>query len=213
MSGLGSDFDIELVLTGPDLDSRRFHTFVSARQCDEAKKMKQDQAHGVIFDFDGVLVNSAEIAFQILAEIAERKGIPPLSREFLRNSKSEVIAKSLRLNPLEIFFYFSTNSQSLIVEQLRANKALAFFDEIRGSVHIFGKTKALRRLVRQSRLDPRKSFYIGDESRDVEAAKSVNLNSIAVTWGYHSKELLLSCEPNFCADSLAELHQILSQIH
>jgi len=54
-------------------------------------------------------------------------------------------------------------------------------------------------------------YYIGDEVRDIEAVLNKdNLYSIAATWGYNSKLLLQSHNPNFIVDKPLDLIDIFN---
>ena len=54
-------------------------------------------------------------------------------------------------------------------------------------------------------------IYVGDETRDIKAAKANNMKTIAVTWGFHSKELLESYTPDYIVDSPTQVIDILQQ--
>ena len=54
-------------------------------------------------------------------------------------------------------------------------------------------------------------FYIGDTTGDIREAKKAKVESVAVSWGYHSRKKLLRVKPDFIADSPAELLNILSR--
>jgi phosphoglycolate phosphatase len=52
-------------------------------------------------------------------------------------------------------------------------------------------------------------IYIGDETRDIEAAEKVSIPSIAVTWGAHSEELLSTYNPTHIISSVSELQNLI----
>ncbi|MBQ8533278.1 MAG: HAD family hydrolase [Clostridia bacterium] len=54
-----------------------------------------------------------------------------------------------------------------------------------------------------------KTAMVGDSDVDYHTAKNAALTAIAVTWGYRSKEYLAALSPDFMADSVNELHDIL----
>ena len=56
------------------------------------------------------------------------------------------------------------------------------------------------------------AFYIGDETRDIEAAKASNINSIAVTWDFNSEIVLLEHEPHFIARKPEDILAIFKKI-
>lgn len=104
----------------------------------------------------------------------------------------------------------SSNSTSNILEFLRAQGMDRYFVRVYGNVGLFGKARVLRRVIRGNRLNPARVVYIGDENRDIEAAKHVGIRNIAVTWGFNTATLLKTHEPDAMADTPAELAKILA---
>lgn len=80
-----------------------------------------------------------------------------------------------------------------------------FFDFIYAGNNIFGKEGHLKKILRKSGLQPEQLSYIGDETRDIEAAHRVQLKSIAVTWGYNSSKLLQESKPSILVDVPSQL--------
>lgn len=74
---------------------------------------------------------------------------------------------------------------------------------------IFGKTKNLKFV--KDKLGAKNIFYVGDEVRDVKAANEANIQSIAVTWGFHLKKLLESSSPKAIVDNPSDLIAIVSK--
>ncbi|MGH7194718.1 MAG: HAD-IA family hydrolase, partial [Candidatus Saccharimonadales bacterium] len=85
-------------------------------------------------------------------------------------------------------FILSTNTTRNINKFLRRHKLDGYFDEVYGGVGMFGKTPALRRLLREQHIDTGKAVYVGDEVRDVMAAQALGVRAIAVTWGFARSE-------------------------
>jgi phosphoglycolate phosphatase len=69
------------------------------------------------------------------------------------------------------------------------------------SSKLFGKAAPLKRLVRLNHLEPDQVWMVGDEIRDVVAADKAGIKSLAVTWGFHPKEMLESAHPEAYADT------------
>ena len=84
------------------------------------------------------------------------------------------------------------------------------FQFIHSEANYFGKTRLLKKIINQYKLDKSRVFYIGDETRDIEAAKQSGLHSIAVTWGFNSEKILSQHEPDFIARKPEDLLTILS---
>lgn len=80
-----------------------------------------------------------------------------------------------------------------------------FFKFIRIESKYFSKKTVLKKTLRSFKIDPAQTFYICDETRDVEAAHKNHVKSIAVTWGYNSEKTLKQCEPTHVARKPAEL--------
>lgn len=90
----------------------------------------------------------------------------------------------------------SSNKEDNIRRCLRANGVEEAFDFVVGYPRLFGKAKALRRILREERIDPETVLYVGDEVRDVEAAKKAGVAVVAVTWGFHTEALLRTSGPD-----------------
>ena len=104
----------------------------------------------------------------------------------------------------------SSNREDNIRRCLRANGAEDHFAFVVGYPRLFGKSKALKRILRAERVDRDDVLYIGDELRDVEAAKKVGAKIAAVTWGFHTADLLRTGEPDFVVGAPAELIGLVS---
>jgi phosphoglycolate phosphatase len=90
----------------------------------------------------------------------------------------------------------SSNKEDNIRRCLRANGAEEYFAFVVGYPRLFGKGKALRRIVRAERVRQAEVLYVGDEVRDIEAARKAGVTSAAVTWGFHAEPLLRGSGPD-----------------
>lgn len=61
---------------------------------------------------------------------------------------------------------------------------------------LFGKVRKFRRVVRDSKVPAGGILAIGDESRDIDAAREVGVAAGAVLWGYANPDLLVAMEPD-----------------
>lgn len=105
-------------------------------------------------------------------------------------------------------FVMSSNSLVNVQRFLEVHKIENSFQEIHGGVGIFSKAKMLRRIVKERGLNPSTTYYVGDEVRDVEAAKKAGLKSVAVTWGFNGEKILKAHEPHFLVHTPEELRKI-----
>lgn len=103
----------------------------------------------------------------------------------------------------------SNNSRSNIVSTLEANGIADLFKFIYSGSFIFGKHRVLESVCKKYLLEPEDVVYIGDEDRDISAARKAGVRSIAVSWGYNSRERLLKKRPDIVVDSPEELESAL----
>lgn len=93
----------------------------------------------------------------------------------------------------------SSNNVANIRRCLDANE-LDHFTHIYSARGLFAKHRMLKRILRQHRIKPSNAVYIGDELRDIEAARRAGMPAVAVSWGYDSPGLLQSGKPDYLAD-------------
>ena len=196
----------------------------------------------LIFDFDGTLADSFELAMDIVYELT---GIPRQSPEQIAHLKRLPVLKAarelhipLRMAPrfmikgrqlmqarmAEVHAFpgipetlrtlhehgyhllvISSNSEQNVRIFLRANKLESYFDGVYGNASIFNKALTLRRVLRRNRLDAKECFYIGDEVRDIVAARKAGLTPMAVTWGYQATDTLAEQQPHALIDHPTDL--------
>lgn len=89
----------------------------------------------------------------------------------------------------------TSNSEQNVRAFLRANQLESYFDGVYGGVGLLSKASAIKKVLRQNKLQPEACFYIGDEVRDIAAAKKVHLRPISVAWGYQAAEALAAHSP------------------
>ncbi len=70
---------------------------------------------------------------------------------------------------------------------------------------LFGKAKKLRQAMRACGVAPDRTIAIGDETRDVEAARAVGIASGAVLWGYAAPAALVAAGPTLVFAEVGEV--------
>lgn len=90
----------------------------------------------------------------------------------------------------------SSNREENIRRCLAANGVEGHFAFVVGYPRLFGKGKALRRILRAERANREDVLYVGDEVRDVEAGRKAGVAVAAVTWGFHAEPLLRESHPD-----------------
>jgi phosphoglycolate phosphatase len=79
------------------------------------------------------------------------------------------------------------------------------------SCSVFGKGRAIRSIMRANYAEPAETIYVGDEVRDIQAARRSKISSIAVTWGFNSAELLLAQQPDYLVHYPQEIVKLLQE--
>ncbi len=105
----------------------------------------------------------------------------------------------------------SSNSVGNIRAFLEKTEMLECFSFIEAGVSLFGKSTRIANVLRKNSLSPSEVIYVGDETRDIEAARKTNVSSLAVCWGANDREALKSEAPEFCIDDPAELLRCAQQ--
>ena len=207
----------------------------------------------IIFDFDGVIVDSLESIIEISRKLIDRydhqKKIPKEKAiALVRNKKLQEIFKKLGISSIKIFFglrkirselnkeieylkpikgikrvlneikkdgsklgILTSNSKKNVNRFLRKND-LELFNFIYSEASFFNKHKVIDHLLDKQKLKREEVVFIGDETRDVEAAKKEKIKIIAVSWGYNSKKLLAKEKPDFLVDKPSEIIKVLANL-
>jgi phosphoglycolate phosphatase len=97
----------------------------------------------------------------------------------------------------------SSNSEDTIRHVLAGRASLV--DHYGCGASLFGKAKKLRKALAATGTTPGRAVAIGDEVRDVEAARAAGIDSGAVLWGYATRQVLAQAEPTFAVDSFSGL--------
>lgn len=104
----------------------------------------------------------------------------------------------------------TSNSLVNVRRFLSVHQWTPYFQSIDSSIRLLGKHRTLRRICDRDRLQTSTVAYVGDETRDIEAANRIGLTSIAVTWGFNDADILNSSRPTFLIEQPSTLLQALS---
>lgn len=115
----------------------------------------------------------------------------------------ELIASGYRL------YVLSTNTSQAINEVLGRYDLAGAVTVLRRSA-LFGKHYAIRHLITKQKYASSDVWMVGDEVRDIEAAKRARVNAAAVTWGLQTAVLLKAAGADAIADTPQDLLAVLS---
>jgi phosphoglycolate phosphatase len=105
----------------------------------------------------------------------------------------------------------SSNSKDIIIDTLKKDNIENLFEFVYSESSLFGKHLVLKKMCKKHNINPLDVIYVGDEDRDIIAAKKAGIKNIAVTWGFNSKEKLSRENPDYLVDSPMQILEVLPQ--
>lgn len=137
---------------------------------------------------------------QLYDEVSEN-GLPP---RIYKDAKA--ILTSLKLADKELFVLSSHPTQNL-AKEAKQYGVLSLITKLYGDSK--DKAQDLGSLLAAYDYNPHEAVYVGDMVFDIRAAKEVNVTAVAMTTGYHPREMLVAEQPDYILDSLAQLKDLL----
>ncbi len=112
----------------------------------------------------------------------------------------------------------SSNAEANIRSLLRQNQIEQLFEFVT-SASTFGKGRAIERMMRQYHCLRADTIYIGDEIRDIQAARSISIRIVAVGWGFNAPTALMDRQPDLfitkpqaLVNALAHFYPVAGQL-
>ncbi|MBI4162534.1 MAG: HAD family hydrolase [Candidatus Aenigmarchaeota archaeon] len=110
----------------------------------------------------------------------------------------------------------SAGLQHIIESMLKKENLSQKFSSIIGykdGIRMKPEPDALLLCAREMKIGPKNAIYVGDFYTDIIAAKRAGMKSIAVTWGYSTKEVLKQENPDFIAERPKDIWKIVDQLN
>lgn len=177
--------------------------------------------YGFVVIEDPAPVRAMTIPAFLKAHRIPLRKVPALYARFLRAQTSRLPAVRLHesVQPLleEMLrrgcrlVVISSNTARNIRICLRANGVEDLFEEIIGYSRLRGKESAIRRLIRSQHIKPAELLYVGDEVRDITAARKAGVDMASVAWGFNSEETLQEHEPDYLARTPQDFYPLLER--
>lgn len=123
------------------------------------------------------------------------KGIPEVLKELKK--------RNYRMGIL------TSNSVENVDEFLKRYKLDSYFDFLLSQNNLFGKDRSLRSIMKKYKIVKDEAIYVGDEIRDLDACHTIDIDVIAVGWGFNTPAILKTLKPTFLADTPEQLLTIL----
>jgi len=113
-----------------------------------------------------------------------------------------------RKNKLRLFLLSSVHADHFVVQC-----GVTGFDVFleRPYTGVWNKSEKIHEILRENRLAPDETLFIGDMQHDIETARHGGVHSCAVLTGYNTLEQLRGAKPDLIVEHLSELRDILEK--
>ena len=108
------------------------------------------------------------------------------------------------------FGILTSNSTPNVELFLKSHGLRDLFDFISSTSKLTGKARHLRAIRKTFSLRSEEMLYVGDEIRDIKAARKASVAIAAVAWGFNSREALIAEGPDHVFSKPDELPGLLS---
>jgi phosphoglycolate phosphatase len=99
----------------------------------------------------------------------------------------------------------SSNGSQTIRAMLARFGYEACFRDVFGSDFLFSKVDKIAHALEQFGASADRTFYIGDTVGDILEARKAGVKTVAVAWGWHSREKLADARPDYLLERPEEL--------
>lgn len=114
------------------------------------------------------------------------------------------VVQTLHARGHRLFIVTSNTRESVEVFLTRHNLE-GYFEDISTGASLFNKARHIRYLMKQHGLKRKETIYIGDETRDVQAARLALIRIASVTWGFNTEKILRRQRPTYLIRQPKEL--------
>ena len=104
-----------------------------------------------------------------------------------------------------LLYVLTSNSRENVTTVLINHHVIGLFSGVYSSSNLFGKHRKIRDILKQEKIQHDQAIYVGDETRDIVAAKKAKIKVISVTWGFNDSEVLSQYHPDALVNHPQEL--------
>jgi len=136
------------------------------------------------------------------------------SQQYIPNLKPvSGMTETLRLLKQEGYkIGFTTSNNQVVLNEFLIKNSINIFDYSHFSFSPLSKSKDISSFLKKYDLKKENVVYVGDELRDIKAAKKNGLFCIAVSWGFDSVELLNTGRADKVITQPKEIVDVLSRL-
>ena len=150
-----------------------------------------------LYKVPGILVKGRPLLQKRMHEVMIFPGLENVIKELASNGHK--------------MYVVSSNSVGIINKFLTNYHPKQYFGGVYGNVGLFSKAQALKKVMKREGFVVEDSIYIGDEVRDIEAARKINMPIISVAWGYNGRQILSSYNPDYFAEEVTDIIKFINE--
>lgn len=193
----------------------------------------------IIFDFDGVIHDTFELAYGINIEVLENKISRDEYRRFFdgniydrveiskESQKKFFIKQNKAFEPLKLeedikkvlkkiskeysLFIVSSNQESALDTYFHNSNFIDIFKEIYGMETHKSKIEKFKMIFKKYNLESEDCIFITDTLGDILEANEVGLKTVAVDFGFHCEKTLKEGNPIEIVSSFDELSEVINK--
>lgn len=139
---------------------------------------------------------ATDMRARIAAEIEQIKPFPGVDTLF-----AALAERGVRITIV------TSNSEPNVRSVLGPNSA-SYVQRFECGASLFGKARQFKRAIKASAIASAQTICVGDETRDIDAAREIGVACGAVSWGYATAELLKAQHPDYVFEHMAQLLEL-----
>ncbi|MGA3208011.1 MAG: HAD family hydrolase [Syntrophales bacterium] len=114
----------------------------------------------------------------------------------------------MELKKDNILAVISSNVSRVINDILSKHGFHVCFRDVLGADFGYSKIEKILHAMNSFQVEKDKTYYIGDTTGDIKEARLAGVKTVAVTWGWHSKEKLKTVRPDYLIETVDDLRTI-----
>ena len=168
--------------------------------------MNEENKKLIMFDFDGVLVDTLFVGNKIVEEINYDNSVREIK---IPNFLKEIVSA---LAKKYILVIISSGGTSSIKKILEKENVYGYFNDILGNDVNTSKISKIKIVLEKYNILPKNSIFITDTLSDTLEAKECEVKSIAVTWGFNDRKTLEKGNPIVIIDDPRDLLEAIQNV-
>lgn len=120
----------------------------------------------------------------------------------------EVATVLEKLTRNNVLIVVSSNSRKDIDQILSRYNFDHYFDDILSADFMLSKVDKILHATKEWKIGKERTYFVGDTVGDIKEAREAGVKTVAVTWGWHSKERLKKADPDYLIEAPGDLFDI-----